>query len=291
VHDWRRRRALAGFLFVLPTWLAWVFWTAIPAAATVGVSLTRWNMVREPVFVGLQNYATVAGDAVFLTSLRNSLLYALAVVPTSVGLALAGAILIDGTTRLREYYRIVYFLPVVTSAAATSILWKWLYQPTHGPVNAGLGLVGIGGPNWLNDPRTALLAVGLMTVWQGVGFLIVLFLAGLQAIPTALYDAAALDGATGPQRVRYLTIPLLRPTALFVSVVSVAEALQVFVQILVMTGGGPAFASSVLAHYLYMTAFQRFEMGYAATIALAIFLLVLAATLVQLALFRQREVD
>ncbi|HEY3109061.1 MAG TPA: sugar ABC transporter permease, partial [Chloroflexota bacterium] len=172
-----------------------------------------------------------------------------------------------------------------------SILWKWLYQPAFGLINTGLGLVGISGPAWLNDPGTALLSVGIMGVWQELGFLIVLFLAGLQSIPHSLYEAASIDGANDLQRVWYLTVPLLRPTALFVSVISMASAFQVFVQIFIMTKGGPAYASSVLAYYLYVNAFQRFEMGYAAAIAIVIFLLVLFITLLQLKVFRQSEAD
>ena len=230
-------------------------------------------------------------DPILLLSLRNSLIYSFVFVPIGVVTALSLAILINGTSRLREYYRVAYFLPVVTSAAATSILWKWLYQPAVGLVNTALGLVGVDGPSWLSDPRTALLSVGIMGVWQELGFLIVLFLAGLQSIPPSLYEAAAIDGASARQQVFYLTVPLLRSTALFVSVVSMAGAFQVFVQIFIMTKGGPAYSSSVLAYYLYVNAFQRFEMGYAAAIAVVIFLLVLAITLLQLRVFRQAEAD
>jgi multiple sugar transport system permease protein len=248
-------------------------------------------LIQPPRLVGLANYARMLADPIFFMSLRNSLIYTFVFVPIGVLLALGLAILINGRTRLREYYRVAFFLPVVTSAAATSILWKWLYQPSVGLVNSALGLVGINGPSWLNDPQTALLAVGIMGVWQELGFLIVLFLAGLQSIPPSLYEAASIDGANGPQQVWHLTVPLLRPTALFVSVVSMAGAFQVFVQIFIMTKGGPAFASSVLAHYLYINAFQRFEMGYAAAIAIVIFMLVLFITLLQLKVFRQSEAD
>lgn len=289
--SWHHRRALAGLLFVLPTWLAWLFWTLGPAVSTLGVSLSSWNLVQPPKLVGLSNYARLVGDPILLLSLRNSLIYSFVFVPIGVVTALCLAILIDGRTRLREYYRVAYFLPVVTSAAATSILWKWLYQPSVGLINTALGLVGISGPSWLNDPETALLSVGIMGIWQELGFLIVLFLAGLQSIPPSLHEAASIDGANPLQRVWYLTVPLLRPTALFVSVVSMAGAFQVFVQIFIMTKGGPAYASSVLAYYLYVNAFQRFEMGYAAAIAVVIFLLVLTITLVQLKLFRQAEAD
>jgi multiple sugar transport system permease protein len=268
-----------------------VFWTALPAVTTVGISFTTWNLVQTPVVVGLENYTKLTADPIFLISLRNSLIYTLVFVPAGIVLALVLAILINGTTRLREYYRVVYFLPVVTSAAATSILWKWLYQPSVGLINSSLELVGISGPSWLNDPRTALLAVGIMGIWQELGFLIVLFLAGLQSIPPSLYEAAGIDGASALQQAWYLTVPLLRPTALFVSVVSMAGAFQVFVQIFIMTKGGPAYASSVLAHYLYITAFQRFQMGYAAALAIVIFLLVLVVTLLQLKVFRQSEAD
>jgi multiple sugar transport system permease protein len=276
---------------VLPTWLAWLFWTLGPAVSTLGICLSCWNLVQAPRPVGLANYARLLSDPIFLLSLRNSLIYSFVFVPIGVVAALFLAIMINGRDRLREYYRVAYFLPVVTSAAATSILWKWLYQPAVGLVNTALGVVGINGPSWLNDSRTALLSVGIMGVWQELGFLIVLFLAGLQSIPPSLYEAAEIDGASARQQVFYLTVPLLRPTALFVSVISMAGAFQVFVQIFIMTKGGPAYASSVLAYYLYVNAFQRFEMGYAAAIAVVIFLLVLVITLLQLKVFRQAEAD
>jgi multiple sugar transport system permease protein len=291
VLTWHRRRALAGFLFILPTWFAWVFWTLGPAIATLGISFSSWNFVQAPKLVGLDNYTRMLSDELFVRSVRNSHIYALVFVPVGVIFALCLAILINSRTRLREYYRVAYFLPVVTSAAATSILWKWLYQPSFGLINTALGQVGINGPSWLNDPQTALLSVGIMGVWQDVGFLIVLFLAGLQSIPPSLYEAADIDGANGFQQAWYLTVPLLRPTALFVSVISMAGAFQVFVQIFIMTKGGPAYASSVLAYYLYLNAFQKFEMGYAAAIAMVIFLLVMIITLLQLKVFRQAEAD
>jgi multiple sugar transport system permease protein len=288
---WRERRALAGLLFVLPTWLVWLFWTALPTVSTIWLSFTNWNLLQAPIWVGLDNYAKAVEDPLFLLSFRNSVIYAAVFTPVGVGIALALSIMIDNTERLREYFRVSYFLPVVTSVAATSILWKWLYQPGFGLINYSLSLVGINGPGWLNDQSTALLAVGIMGTWGGVGFTIVLFLAGLQAIPPSLYEAGEIDGATGLQRVWFITLPLLRPTALFVSVISIANAFQVFAQIFIMTKGGPAYSSSVLAYYLYIMAFQRFQMGYAAAIAMAIFLLVLVVTIVQLKLFRQNEAD
>jgi multiple sugar transport system permease protein len=288
---WRERKALAGLLFVLPTWLVWLFWTALPAASTIAISFTTWNLISPPVFVGIDNYAKLVADPLFLLSLGNSLLYTLVFTPLGIVLALIFAILINGRERLREYYRVAYFLPVVTSVAATSILWKWLYQPSFGLINYSLSLVGITGPNWLNDPTTALLSIGIMSVWQGLGFTIVIFLAGLQTIPPSLYEAAEIDGANGLQRVWFLTLPLLRPTALFVSVIGVADAIQVFSQVFIMTQGRPDYHSSVLAYYLYITAFQRFNMGYAAGIALVIFVLVLLVTIAQLKFFRQSEAD
>ena len=289
--DWRQRRALAGFLFVLPTWLVWLGWTALPALSNLVVSFSAWNLIQPPRLVGAANYLRLAEDPLFLLSLRNSLLYTLVFTPAGVVLALAIAILINDTTRLREYYRVAYFLPVVTSVAATSILWKWLYEPSYGLINWLLALVGIAGPNWVNDSHTALLSIGIMDTWKGLGFTVVLFLAGLQTIPPTLYEAAEIDGASRLQRVWFVALPLLRPAALFVSVVSVAGAFQVFAQVFILTQGGPAYSSSVLAYYLYIMAFQRFQMGYAAALAIVIFLLVLVVTLLQLKVFRQSEAD
>jgi multiple sugar transport system permease protein len=288
---WRERRALAGLLFVLPTWLVWVFWTAGPALSTFALSFTNWNLMGIPTPTGFSNYAKLVDDPLFLLSIRNSLIYTLVFTPTGIILALTLAILIDGTTKLREYYRVAYFLPVITSVAASAILWKWLYQPGFGLINTALGLIGIAGPSWLNDRNTALLAVGVMGMWQGLGFTITIFLAGLQAIPPSLYEAARIDGATKLQQIFRITVPLLRGTALFVSIIGVADAFQVFSQVYIMTRGGPAYSSSTLAYYLYVSAIQRFQMGYAATIAVVIFTIVLVVTLAQLKFFRQSEAD
>ncbi len=288
---WRERRALAGLLFVLPTWLVWLFWTAGPAVSTIALSFTNWNLLGTPVPVGVSNYAKLLTDPLFLLSFRNSLIYTLIFTPTGIILALTLAILINGTTRLREYYRVTYFLPVVTSVAASAILWKWLYQPSFGLINTILGLVGITGPSWLNDRNTALLAIGIMGVWQGLGLTLTIVLAGLQSIPPSLYEAAEIDGATKLQQVFRITIPLLRGTALFVSVLGVAGAFQVFSEVFIMTKGGPAYASSTLAYYLYVAAIQRFQMGYAAAIAMVIFTIVFLVTLAQLKIFRQSESD
>jgi multiple sugar transport system permease protein len=288
---WRERRALAGLLFVLPTWLVWVFWTAGPALSTIAISFSNWNLLGMPTLAGASNYVKLVSDPLFLLSFRNSLVYTLIFTPTGILLALTLAILIDGTTKLREYYRVAYFLPVVTSVAASAILWKWLYQPSFGLINTLLDLVGIAGPSWLNDRNTALLAIGIMGVWQGLGFTITIFLAGLQSIPPSLYEAARIDGATKLQQVFRITVPLLRGTALFVSVIGVADAFQVFSQVFIMTKGGPAYASSTLAYYLYVSAIQRFQMGYGAAIAVVIFTIVLLVTLAQLKIFRQSEVD
>ncbi len=280
-----QRTALAGFLFILPTWLHWLVWTGFGAALSVGASFTRWNIFSPPVFVGLDNFAALLRDDTVRMALRNTLVYLGLITPMAVVAAASLAILINETRRLREFFRIVYFLPVVTSMAAVSLLWKWLYQPSFGLFNYLLGLLGVPGVNWLGDERTALLAVAVMTVWKGLGFHIVLFLAGLQTIPEHLYEAAAIDGAGRWQRVWHVTIPLLRPTTVFVCITAMAGALQLFLPVYMMTGGGPAYASSVLALLVWEQAFKFLNAGTASAIASVMFAMMMAITIAQLRLF------
>jgi multiple sugar transport system permease protein len=283
-----QRTAIAGFLFILPTWLHWLVWTGFGAALSLGASLTQWNIVSAPTFVGLDNYAALLRDDSFRLALRNTLAYLGLVTPIAVVIAATLAILINETGRFRELFRIAYFLPVVTSMAAVALLWKWLYQPTFGLFNYLLGRLGVDGLNWLGDERTALLSVALMMVWKGLGFHIVLFLAGLQTIPEHLYEAAAIDGAGRWQRIWHVTVPLLKPTTVFVCITSMASALQLFLPVYLMTGGGPAHASSVLALLVWEHAFKFLNAGYASAIASIMFAMMMAITVAQLKLF-QRE--
>jgi multiple sugar transport system permease protein len=199
-----------------------------------------------------------------------------------MALALAVALVLNQQLRMVSFYRAVYFLPVVSSTVAASLVWAWLYSPNFGPINYFLGLLGIEGPPWLGSTTWAMPAVIIMSVWKGFGTNMLIFLAGLQGIPQELQEAAMIDGANRWQRLWRVTWPLLTPTTFFVFVISCIVSFQVFEQVYVMTEGGPAYATSVLGLFIYLNAFRYNNMGYAAAAAYVLFALILAVTLAQL---------
>ena len=252
-----------------------------PVAFAVYLSFHRWGLV-EPVrpWVGLANYRAVLSDAHFWHSLRVTGLYAL-YVPVSMALALAAALALErGGVRVR-LLRTILFLPFISSVVAVALVWQWMYQPDFGPVNAALRLLGLQGPDWLGDPRTALLAVMAMSVWVHLGYQMVIFLAGLHAIPQVYHDAARVDGARAWQRFRYITLPLLRPTILFVLVTGIIVSFQVFTYVAVMTEGGPLYATDVVVYRIYREAWEFLRFGTASAMSLVLLAILLVVTWLQ----------
>ncbi|HCT76623.1 MAG TPA: ABC transporter permease [Micromonosporaceae bacterium] len=240
---------------------------------------------------GDRRSVVLTGDPAFWKSLRNTLAFALVVVPVQGGLGLALALLVNRPVRGVNLFRTIYFMPVVTSLVVVSILWRFLYQ-SDGLVNSMLGVLTFGSwdaVRWLDEPGTALGAIMLMSVWQGVGFHMVIWLAGLQTIPGYLYEAAAIDGASASQRFRHVTLPGLRPTLIFVVVTITLAALGLFVQVDVMTQGGPLDATTTVVFHAVRKGFREQEIGYAAAISLVFFFLVLAIAQIQRRLIRDRS--
>ncbi|MGP3963926.1 carbohydrate ABC transporter permease [Nonomuraea sp. 3N208] len=232
----------------------------------------------------------LAGDPTFWKSLRNTFIFALVIVPVQGGLGLLLALLVNQKLRGIQIFRTVYFMPVVTSMVVVSILWRFMYEE-HGLINSMLGTLTFGAWDavaWLGNPGTALPAIMIMSVWQGVGFHMVIWLAGLQTIPPSLYEAALMDGATARQRFRHVTWPGLRPTLVFVLVTITLAALGLFVQIDVMTQGGPLDATTTVVYHAVRKGFREQQIGYGAAISLVFFALVLAVSLIQRRLTRER---
>ena len=278
-----RRRPSTGWLYLGPALAVYaVFWVG-PAAYSVYLSFFDWDMASPRMTaVGLENYRRVLSDAVFLVALRNTLLYVAGtvVVATAVGLALALAM--QRVPGARSVYRVVCFLPVITSITVVSLVWLFFFNTQVGVINQILAGLGVRGPNWLNDPSTALLALVVVGVWKGFGYNVVLFTAGLAAIDRQIYEAAALDGARGWAVFRHVTWPLLSPVTLFVVVMGVIGSFQVFASVQLMTRGGPANATNVLVYHVWEAAFRFFDVGYAAALATLMALLVALLTLAQL---------
>ena len=276
------REAMWGYLFLLPNILGFLVFTLGPVLASLYISLTEWNAITAPEFVGLAHYGRlVFKDETFRKVLVNTVYFTGVSVPVSAVISLALAILLNQKLRGLLIYRTVYFLPVVSSMVAVALVWQWLYNPEFGLINEFLWSIGLPAPKWLASSAWAMPAVIIMSVWKGLGYNMIIFLAGLQDIPVFLYEASELDGANSWQKFRHVTLPMLSPTTFFVVVMSIIASFQVFDQVYVMTRGGPARATSVIVHYLYQNAFQYFEMGYASAMAYVLFVIVFILTLIQ----------
>jgi multiple sugar transport system permease protein len=283
-RGWNRLRweeARAAYVFLLPNLLIFSIFTLYPVFASFYYSLNEWTLHTPMEFIGLANYINLFQDEIFRQVLLNTLYYTAGVIPFQTAIGLLIAVGLNQKIRFMTGYRALYFVPVVTSMIAVSIVWQWMYQPQYGVINSLLRIVGIEGPNWLFSREWAMPAVIAMSIWKNVGYSIVLYLAALQGVPESLYESAMIDGANAWQRFWRITLPMISPTTFFIIVLSVIGSFQSFDQIYVLTEGGPARATSVIVHYLYQNGFQWFNMGYAAAIAYVLFALLLILTIMQ----------
>lgn len=273
-----RREAITFYLCISPWLIGFVAFVLGPMLASFYFSLTDWTLLSPPVWAGLDNYARMATDPLVLQSLKITGLFTLAYVPLDLMGGLALALLMNQKVRGISIFRTVYYLPSVISGVAYVVLWMWIFHPSAGLFNTLLAYVGIPGPRWLASPDWALPAIVIMSLW-GLGRSMVIYLAGLQGVPTHLYEAAALDGANTWQQFWAITLPLLTPTIFFNLVLSIIGTAQTFTQAFVATNGGPLNATLFYVLYLYRQAFQMFRMGYASALAWALFVIVMVLTL------------
>ena len=285
---WTSRRcdALWAAFFLAPSLAGFALFTLFPVGASLALSTTRWDLIGRPSFIALGNYRAVAGDPLFWKVLLNTAYYAGGTVPLVVVLSLALALALNGPVRGRVVFRTLYFMPVVSSTVAVAMVWRWIYAP-FGVLNALLTRLGLPPVPWLVSPTWAMPAVIGMSVWQNLGYSMVVFLAGLQGIPRHLYDAAAVDGATGWRRFWHITLPLLSPTTFFVLVMALISSFQVFGQVYMLTAGGPAYATSTIVYYIYEKAFLSLHMGYASALAWVLLAIIFVLTLAQMRLQRE----
>jgi multiple sugar transport system permease protein len=256
-------------------------------AASMVISLLRWDLLRPARFIGLANYGALLADPDFKAAVLHTLLFILGYLPLVYLGGLGLALLVNQKLRGSSFFRSAYFLPVVTSWVVVALVWRWLLNPQTGVVNAALDLVGIQGPGWWTDPAWALPSIILASAWKDLGFVMVILLAGLQAIPEEYYEAAEVDGAGRWARFRNVTLPLLSASSFFVLVISLINSFQVFDQVWVMTGGGPAGASSVVVEQIVRNAFSYNKMGYASAMSWVLFAAILAVTVVQFRIQRR----
>ena len=282
--------ALAAGLLAGPAVLLLLALFLLPVLAVFVIAVTDWQFgARSLSFVGLKNFAELFADPVFRRSLVNTVLYVCIVVPATVGLGLLIALLIESGPRLRAFYRAIHFLPYMATLAAMAIAWEALLHPTIGIVNQTLASLGLPTPNWLRDENTVLPVLAVIGIWQGLGFAMVLFLAGLKAIPVDLYDAAEVDGADATlDRLRVVTLPMLGPVMMFVVIVTALRAFEVFDTVKILTQGGPAKASEVLLHTLYVESFEFLRTGYGAAVTVVFLFIVVALTLLQARILDRR---
>lgn len=284
------RREWSAYLFISPGLLLFSVFTFFAMILTLYLTFHRWSIIEpEKPFIGLDNYKRLVEDESFRRAAINTIYFTGASVPFTMLIGLGIALLLNQPLWGRSIFRTIYFLPIVTPFVVVSIIWKWLYQPDYGLFNFYLLKTHlIDQPLlWLSEQNLAMPAVILMSIWGGIGYSMVIYLAGLQAVPQELYDAAAVDGAGAWAQLRYITIPMLRPTTLFLLIIGIIGSFQVFTQIFIMTSGGPVEHTTTMVYFIYKTAFINFDMGYASTLAYALFLMLLVFTAFNLRLNRQ----
>lgn len=287
-----RKKKQSSNRFVLACLSPMVLWymvfSGIPIFYSLYLSFFRWSFLDSSQFVALKNYIEIlTGDELFYKALGNTFVFTVSDVLIGTTLALCFALLINRLRKSAPAFRTVFFLPVVSSMTAVAILWRWLFQPKFGLINQFLGIFGFDRIMWLNSPETAMKSVIIMSIWKGLGFTIVLFLAGLQGVSGSLYEAAEIDGANRWQKTIKITLPLLRPTFAFIIITGFINGLQAFTQMYVLTKGGPVNSTLTIVYHLYNRAFEFFRMGNASAMAFILFLMIILLTVLQLKLINK----
>ncbi len=287
---WSRSNERVGYLFILPSFIHLIVFLVIPLGFSLYLSFTDWrgpNFQNAP-FIGAENYQFLLGDRRFWNAMKNSIYFTLLSVPLGMVISLLVALVMNQNLKGVYIFRTLFFMPVISSWVAVSVVWITLLDPQVGILNYVLEGLGLPPANWLGDPLTAMPAVVMISIWKGLGFNMVIWLAGLQAIPQELHEAAAIDGASRWQAFRRITIPLLSPTTFFLAITGVIGALQVFSSVYVITKGGPRGSTDVVVFRIYQRAFEEFEFGLASSQAWVLFAVIFSLTVVQV-WYRRRQ--
>jgi multiple sugar transport system permease protein len=280
-------RTYAYVVLLAPALIAIALFFFVPVLAAFVLSFTDFDIyalgnIGVARFVGFRNYLQLFQDPLFWQALRNTIYFLLVGGPLSIAVSLGTALLLNAKlVRLKALFRFLYFAPVVTTLVAVAVVWRFIYHPRFGILNFLLSLIGINPVDWLGDPHWAMPAIILLAVWKGFGYNMIIFIAGLQNIPTSLYEAASIDGAGGWHRFRYITLPMLAPTTLFITVITMIGYFQLFAEPYVMTQGGPLNSTLSIVLLMYQQGFRWWNMGYSAAVAFVLFLLILLVSLVQ----------
>jgi multiple sugar transport system permease protein len=285
----RRTQSAWGWDFIAPALLIIGMFVVIPCLWGIGLSFTQFDAIGPARFVGIENYHRLREDPLVWSTLLNTAIYVLLTLPTGLCLSLAIATALHQKWFVgRSLARGIYFLPNVTSLAAVAFVWEWLLNPEYGLANAGLRGLGMEGLGWLSDPKLAMPSVAAVGVWHGLGFGVLIYLSGLRAIPEEVHEAAKMDGAGFWQGFRHVTWPLLTPTTMFLTMMGMIGGFQVFQSVYIMTAGGPLDRTRVYLYYLWQSAFQNLEMGYASAMAVLLFVIVMVLTLIQRRYYARR---
>lgn len=278
-NKWMKRTAI--LVFLLPSLLGLLLFQLVPMIASGVISFTDWNMLSDPKFIGADNYVKVFQDEKSYTSILNVFKFLVGYLPLVLIFGVLFALLLNRKVRGIKFYRAAIFIPVITSWIAVSIVWRWFLNGQSGLVNYFLSWFGIQGPVWLQDFFWAMPAIIAVTVWKDVGFVAIILLAGLQEIPDDYYEAAQIDGATSWSRLFKITLPLLTPALFFVLTISLINSFQLFDQVMIMTGGGPAGSTSTIVEQVYKNAFMNNKMGFASAQSWVLFAIIFVITVIQ----------
>lgn len=278
----RLRNTLLGWSFILPNFAGFAILTLVPVVTLFYMSLTNWNVFGTATWVGFDNFTRLLGDGSFRISFWNTIYYAALHIPLTIVASLGLALLLNNKLRGVAFFRTAAFFPYITSIVAIAVVWNLLFSPEYGPINEILRALGLANPpGWLTSSDWAMPAVVIVSTWRDMGYYMILFLAGLQTVPRELYEAARVDGANAWERFVNVTLPCLRPTMFFVTVMLTINSFKIFDLILVMTDGGPGQATSVISQFIYRKGFEENQFGYASAAAVVLFFLCIIVTIIQ----------
>ncbi|HYP73801.1 MAG TPA: sugar ABC transporter permease [Microbacterium sp.] len=278
----RLRNTLIGWSFILPNFIGFGVLTLVPIVILFYMAFTNWNVFGKADFIGLANFTRLMGDGSFRTSVVNTLYYSVMHIPLTIVVSLGLALLLNNKLRGVAFFRTAAFFPYITSIVAIAVVWNLLFSPQYGPINEFLKFIGIQSPpGWLTSPEWAMPAVVIVSTWRDMGYYMILFLAGLQTVPRELHEAARMDGANVWQRFTNVTLPSLRPTMFFVTVMLTINSFKIFDLILVMTDGGPGQSTLVMSQFIYRKGFEESQFGYASAAAVALFFMCIIVTIIQ----------
>ncbi len=275
------KEAIWGYLFILPSMVLVFVFVLLPVITSFGISLTQWNVFGSPGFIGLENYQKIFTNQLALFTYKNTFIFSFISIPITVLLSLLLAIALNQKIKGIAFYRTSYYLPVISASVAVSLVFLWIFDTNYGLLNQALSLVGLDPVGWLTDPHIALYSVILVSVWRGLGFNMIIFLAAIQDIPQYLYDAANIDGANKRQTFFSIILPLVSPSIFFTLITGIINSFQSFDLVFSMTQGGPARATYLIGYLIWKEAFDYLHMGYGAALSFVLFFIILIFTLIQ----------